>query len=509
MGGANDGHYLGIDAVFQYSGAGAQMVSGSIFYLIAVRMFSTTTVGAIVMFVAIVGLFNTIFSFGLGSAAQHFTSYSIGKGDYSSVKKTVYTIIFYGFTLAIGGFISLFILSPEISLIFLHTTQYTTLIRLLGFVVLGNILFGVMNGALLGSQNFRLSAMISIVIWVIYYIGAIGLAIIFRSLDTVVIGWAFGIFAGVIIELFAIIHIMGKYETTGYKKNSNAIFAFSLPVLFSSLISYGAGYADRFVVTGLTNLSNLGIYNFALLIGSSIGLIAAPFNSILMPKFSELFGQNRRSEIAGNVKASSLLLTSIYVPAAIGIASLAPSILSLLGGNLSYDGGSGALIIIMFFSALFVNQNILSQAIASVRRTKLFLYTSVAALIVNVFFSILLIPSFGLDGAALGFSSVYAISFITLYYFARKENIVKFDISGTVKVWASSLTMMLSLILMQIYIGVSIFYLPAYILIGGIIYIGISKIIGIFKNENKTMVLALFPERLKLFRKFISVLILH
>ncbi|EQD57173.1 O-antigen and teichoic acid export protein, partial [mine drainage metagenome] len=112
-----------------------------------------------------------------------------------------------------------------------------------------------MNGALLGSQNFRLSAMISMVIWIIYYIGAIGLAIIFRSLDTVVIGWAFGIFAGVIIELFAIIHIMSKYETTGYKKNYNAIFAFSLPVLFSSLISYGAGYADRFVVTGLTSLS--------------------------------------------------------------------------------------------------------------------------------------------------------------------------------------------------------------------------------------------------------------
>ena len=325
MSGASEGHYLGVDAVFQYSGVGAQIVSGSIFYLIAVRMFSPTAVGAIVMFVAIVGLFNTIFSFGLGSAAQHFTSYSIGTGDYASVKKTVYSIITYGFALSISGFLALYILSPDISLIFLHTSSYTTLIRLLGFVMLGNVLFGVMNGALLGSQSFRLSAVISIIIWAIYYIGAIGLAIIFRSLSTVILGWAVGIFAGVVIELIAIVQIMRKYESGKYKKNANMVFAYSLPILLSSLISYGAGYADRFVVTGLTSLQNLGIYNFALLIASSIGFISVPFNNILMPKFSELFGRNRRDEIAENVKASSLLLTSLYVPAALGIAALAPS----------------------------------------------------------------------------------------------------------------------------------------------------------------------------------------
>ncbi len=502
MSGASEGHYLGVDAVFQYSGVGAQIVSGSIFYLIAVRMFSPTAVGAIVMFVAIVGLFNTIFSFGLGSAAQHFTSYSIGTGDYASVKKTVYSIITYGFALSISGFLALYILSPDISLIFLHTSSYTTLIRLLGFVMLGNVLFGVMNGALLGSQSFRLSAVISIIIWAIYYIGAIGLAIIFRSLSTVIIGWAVGIFAGVVIELIAIVQIMRKYESGKYKKNANMVFAYSLPILLSSLISYGAGYADRFVVTGLTSLQNLGIYNFALLIASSIGFIAAPFNNILM-------GRNRRDEIAENVKASSLLLTSLYVPAALGIAALAPSILLLLGGSSPYDEGSGALIIIMFFSAIFVSQNILSQAIASIRRTKLFVYTSAGALTANVFFSLLLIPPFGLEGAAFGFSSVYAVSFITLYYFARKEEVVKFDSVGTLKIWFSSIVMLLVILGLQFYIGLSLFLIPVYIGIGFIVYIALSKVIGIFKNENKEMVLALFPPNLKRVRKLISFFILH
>ena len=55
-----------------------------------------------------------------------------------------------------------------------------------------------------------------------------------------------------------------------------------------------------------------------------------------MPKFSELFGEGRRGEIANIVDGSSVLLSSIYVPAALGIAALSPMILELLGGY-QYD----------------------------------------------------------------------------------------------------------------------------------------------------------------------------
>lgn len=61
---------IGIDALFQYTGSGVQFFSGMIFYLIIVRMFSTSSVGAIALFLAIIGLFQVVFSFGLGTAAQ-------------------------------------------------------------------------------------------------------------------------------------------------------------------------------------------------------------------------------------------------------------------------------------------------------------------------------------------------------------------------------------------------------------------------------------------------------
>ena len=506
--GSHHSRSIGLDALFQYTGSGVQFFSGMIFYLIIVRMFNTSSVGAIALFLAIIGLFQVVFSFGLGTAAQHFTSYSIGKGDYASAAKVFYKIISYGFAVSVAGFLALFLLSPAISVLFLHSSSYYGLVRLLSIVLLGNILFSILNGTLLGLQNFRLSAFINIIIWIFYYFGSIFLAYFVHSLDSLITGWALGIFLGVVIELSMIIKLLSRFKGQTNSLSGQKLIRYSLPVVLSGLIGYGAAYADRFVVAGLLSLSSLGVYNFALLVSSAIGFLAVPFNNILMPKFSELFGRGKRNEISLNVRASSLLLTSFYVPAALGIAALSPIIISLLGGS-DYSDGAIPLSIIMFISSMFISVNILTQAIASVRRTKIFLYSSAAAFTANIAFSYLLIPYFGLIGAAFGFSSVSASTFLILYYYARKERVVSFDLTGTLKIWASALIMYFAVFSLVDYLGNAIYVLPIYITIGFLVYIGIARILKLFKREDKELVLSLFPSNYQRIRKIISLLILH
>ena len=83
-----------------------------------------------------------------------------------------------------------------------------------------------------------------------------------------------------------------------------------------------------------------------------------PFNNILMPKFSEFYGKGEFYSISNYVRASTLLLSSVYVPAALGIAAIAPPIMDLIAGG-NYMGAVPPLRIIMFFSALFVSSNVL------------------------------------------------------------------------------------------------------------------------------------------------------
>lgn len=507
-GGSVHARSLGIDAIFQYTGSGVQLFSGMVFYIIVARLFSSSGVGAIALFLAVIGLFNIVFSVGLGTAAQHFTSYHIGNGDFASVRKTIYKIIGIGFALSLVGFVSLYVLSPLVSQVFLHSVAYENLVKLLAVVLLGNILFGILNGALLGIQNFRISAIINIVIWVAYYFGSVFFAVYLRSLDTIVYGWIVGIVIGVLVELAVVLGAVRKYNGNGVPPASAFIFKYSIPVLFSGLIGYGAAYADRFVVSGLMNTSELGIYNFALLIATSIGFIAAPFNNILMPKFSELFGRKDRDSISSIFSVSSTLLSVLYVPAALGIAALAPMVLYLLAGS-AYVAASIPLQIVMFLSALFVSQNILVQAVASVRKTKIFIYSSSGALLSNVAISILLIPRFGLIGASIGFSSVYAATFIILYIFALRERIVSFDVVAQLKIWFSAIVMYIAVVAAEFFMGrFPLLLLPLYIVIGAVVYFAIIRAMKIFNSDSRNVILSLFPDRMARIKKILSLFVL-
>ena len=498
----------GIDALFQYTGTGVQLFSGSIFYIIITHLFSTTGVGAIALFVAIINLFNVVFQFGLGTASQHFISYSLGKGDFDSARHTIHKILGYGFSLAIVGFLSLIALAPVIASIFLHSTSFTFLVRLLAIVLFGNIMFGILNGTLLGTQNFRMTAIVNIVIWVSYYFGSILLAVYLRSLNTIVMGWAVGIFIGVALELALVLISIRKFGKTGSAISGLNILSYSFPILLSGIISYGASSADRFVVSGILNLSSLGVYNFSLLIASSIAFVAFPFNNILLPKFSEFYAKGSKDVISSMAKVSSTLLSSIYVPAALGIAALSQVILEFLGG-MNYVGGGIALQIIMFATALFITQNIMAQTLAAVRLTRIFLYSSSISLTSNVMLSFILIPPFGLAGAALGFSSVYVSVFVIFWYFARRNGLIHFDLGGLAKIWVSSVIMYFIVSLTVMVFGVHVNNLPLYVGVGVVVYLVIARLLNVFRNEDKSLILSLFPDNYTKVKKLLSLLILH
>jgi len=496
---------LGGDALYLTVQSGVQLVSGAVFYIIIVRLFDTTIVGAIALMMAIVGLFNVIFSFGLGTAASHFIAFHIGRKDFASAKKSIQRIVLYGFLLSFIGFAVTILLAPDISMIFFKSYSYVSIVRLLSTVVFGTILLGVLNGSLIGLERFRLSAVISIVVWSIYYFSGIFLAFFVRSIDSIITAWIIGIFLGVVIESIVLWKIQNRFPEKGSVLSTNVLFLYSMPVLLSSLMSYGASYTDRFVVAGLMHLSQLGVYNFALLITSSVGFIATPFTTILLPKFSEFFAHGRMDAIRSNVRSSITILSFLYIPSALGIGALSPMILSLLGGA-KYTSGSYALTIIMISSALFVGLNVLSQSISAIRKTRVFIFSSAAALISNVAISIALIPAFGLVGASLGYSSVYAASFLVLFYFARKEGVSSFNLKSLGRIWFSSLAMFTTVFLLVTFVSSSLILLPVYIVLGAGIYLGLVKALKAIEHTDRDLLVSILSDNLRVIRRLVLML---
>ena len=330
------------------------------------------------------------------------------------------------------------------------------------------------------------------------------MAFFLRSIDTIILGWILGIFSGVLLYLIMIVRATKKYKGHNNAPNDTLILRYSIPILLSSMISYGASYVDRFLVSGLMNLSTLGVYTYALLIVTSVGFISVPFNNMLMPKLSELYGKGKVSEIGNYVKSSSILLSYLYVPSALGIAALSPFVLYIVGGS-NYLLASTALRIIVVASALFITQNILIQAIAAIRKTRVFIFSSTCALGANVVISILLIPRIGLQGAAIGFSSVYACTFTILYYVARKEKFALINWFGILKIWISAIAMFLVVNVLEFQMGGNFLLVPVFIVIGLLLYMMFTKFFHVFDEEDKLLLLSAFPDKMKKIKFIVSM----
>ena len=89
MGVLETGDQIGKSIIYQYLSAIVGVLSGFLFYIYIVRVFTTEVVGVVALLSAMMFLFSTIFGVGLNFGVQHFISYYIGKNDPESLKAVV------------------------------------------------------------------------------------------------------------------------------------------------------------------------------------------------------------------------------------------------------------------------------------------------------------------------------------------------------------------------------------------------------------------------------------
>ncbi|MDA8055099.1 MAG: polysaccharide biosynthesis C-terminal domain-containing protein [Thermoplasmatales archaeon] len=200
-------------------------------------------------------------------------------------------------------------------------------------------------------------------------------------------------------------------------------------------------------------------------------------------------------------------MSTIYVPVAMLVAALSPSILLFLSSR-TYLPASIPVSIVLVVSSLFVSGNILSVSLQGIRKTRIFLITSSVALSSNFIISILLIPRYQMIGASIGYSSISVVSFFIVYYYARKFEILKFEVAKITKIYASGFVMFFVIVELQSMFSYSPLKLLGYIVLGFAIYSGMIKILRTFSRQDLDFIMLLIPYWLKRVRVLISVLFL-
>lgn len=497
---------FGGHAIFQYMSTTITLISGLVFYLLIIRIFDTSIVGTISLLNSITGLFAIVFCIGLPAGLQHYISYYIGKDDYSMVRRIIVRFLGIIILISLSSVAFLYVTAPYISFLFFHEYSSVTLLRLLILNLAAFILINLFNAIMLGLQRFKKSAMLMIFGTLATYSCALLLLNVAVNPSMVVIGWGIGnVIDSILFVIVILTTVLRLGSSDTVKVSYKPVFTYSFPVFLATIISFGANYTDRFAVAFFLNLSDVGIYNIAMLVGTSLLFFVVPINSMLLPKFSELFARTGTREVKDNIGRSINFLTFMFTPMALLIAAISPSVMQFLGGT-EYLGGSWPLSIMLISYALFVSANVLIQGLSGTRHTKVLVISSIVPLVTNVVLSIVLIPRFLLIGAASALGLTSMADFFIVYYYSRRFDLSNFDIKTISKLWISSILMFALVFFLQTWLGYSIPNIVLYVAVGLFFYLVMNKALKAIDPGDLEFIFSLMPIRLNFLKGILKKL---
>ena len=216
-----------------------------------------------------------------------------------------------------------------------------------------------------------------------------------------IISYSISIYFSFIISIFYIYKKI-KYHNSINSINTNInlknILNISIPMMFTSSIMFLMSWTDT-ILLGIYRLENeVGIYSVAVKISMLTSITLFSINSISAPKFSELYSSNQITNFNNLIYVSSRLIFWSTMPILIIILLFHVDLLEYFGKEFQLAKWPLCILLIgQFINALSGSVGFILQMTG---KQNTFKNIALISLLLNILLNIVLIPKYGLIGAA-------------------------------------------------------------------------------------------------------------
>ena len=276
-----------------------------------------------------------------------------------------------------------------------------------------------------GQQRFKEYAVISLLSPFLYLITLI---VFVWILDTGVIGAVISNLFVSLVSLAVLIFFFRRYFEQPYSKGdifhySKQCFNYGGRSYLSNIMAFVNYRADLFILNLFLSSANLGVYAISVTLAESLWLLSKGISTVLLPKLSELHNdEEKRKMLTPFIARWTFLFTLV---AAVITAIVIPYAINLLYGA-EFLPGVETFRILLIGIVLGAFSRVLANDIAARDLPQYNFYTSIAVVSVNVTLNFILIPKWGIIGAAVATSCAYgfnSILKILIYYTVSKNNL--------------------------------------------------------------------------------------
>ena len=278
----------------------------------------------------------------------------------------------------------------------------------------------------------------------------------------------------------------------GLKKHLSPLF-----ILFASSIAISIyTILDTLMLGFMTDYQQVGYYNNATHSFKAVLMIITSLSAVMIPKMSQCFQAHDYEKINDLANKSLSVVSFFAIPAAVGLATIAPTFIPLFFGTEFYGSIIPLMILSLVIIAVGMSNLLGMQILIPLNLDTAFLRSILTGAIINFVLNFVLIPKFGANGASLSSVIAESIIVVVMYFYVKRASVYFVGVKSKLMkpLCGSLLFVPIYLGLYQLVQGWWLIFI--YVACAGIVYLISQKLL---KNPSVEQFLLIIRQKFKWF----------
>jgi O-antigen/teichoic acid export membrane protein len=386
---------------FIFLGIILSKLAGYVFRVIIARFLGPESYGWITLGFAVIGVITTLCLLGLPQGIVRFVS------EYKAKKEISKILGIIRVSLELTGFFSvivsifLFVLSDYIAIRIFSDPAFGVILRVMAFGIPFKVLLTTFEKTILAMQRVEYNTLsrsfgenlVKIVLSVFFVLFGYGIIWVASA-------WVFSLFCGLLFLMlslhYKILPLNGMINASN--KDFKKLFKFSFPLLLTDVFAFLLTWTDTILIGIFLLSADVGIYNAAIPTAMLVYVIPTAMRTMFFPVMSEHYA--KKENFIPFYKKISDWIVVLTLPVAAYLILFGKQFLELFFGEI-YVSGFWALGIICFSYFIYALANTSHIMLYVMKKTKVIMFNTIVAIVVNILLNIWLIPKYGIIGAAI------------------------------------------------------------------------------------------------------------
>lgn len=400
----------------------------SFFYVVLIaRAASQDDVGLFYLSLSILALFGIAGDLGISSAIVRYVPYFGGRGEKSKIRDMM--VGGGGAFTAATVFVSLLVFwqAGPIGALY-NDARLADLLRVMSMsILLGNLL-RLNTSYLQGMADIKavqfysnaqhlLKLVFTVVLFYLY--GA--------SVATISLAYLLSFAVALAVSSAAVWPAIMRLQPAGPPLTRQEVIGEMLPlgatIALTQSFAVIISSSDRMILGYLTPPASAGpvvaVYSVATTFAFVIMTLPSAINGIFLPVVSRLVGKNDMDGVRSAMATSQRWTMFVTIPAAMVMLSFPAEILSIFYGE-AYAPGALSMALFTLGLVLCAMYSVIMLALAAMRLVRVELLITVVSGAAALALTVLLVPQFGMDGAALAALAGFLLALAMAVYYGKK-----------------------------------------------------------------------------------------